>query len=290
MADLVVPDLLRTGVASEGRHEWLAALPAQIADAGRRWGLTVGEPFQPGGKTAWVAPATRAGDPTPLVLKVGFAHFEARDEAVGLRLWAGDGAVRVVAAEQDDETVVLLLERCVPGTPLNTLPEPDQDPIMAAVLRRLWRDPPAGHGLRPLSSMCDSWADSFERALTEGRVDLDPGLARAGVDLFRSLPRSATRSALIGTDLHAGNVLAAERDPWLAIDPKPYVGDPTYDVLQHLLNCHRLHREPGALADRLAGLCGLDPERLRLWLFARCVVETPHWPDLAAVARLVAPR
>ena len=39
------------------------------------------------------------------------------------------------------------------------------------------------------------------------------------------------------TDLHAGNVVRAEREPWLVIDPKPFVGDPAYDATQHLLNC-----------------------------------------------------
>jgi streptomycin 6-kinase len=46
--------------------------------------------------------------------------------------------------------------------------------------------------------------------------------------LFRSLPCSADRSALLCTDIHPGNILASQREPWLAIDPKPYLGDPTY--------------------------------------------------------------
>jgi streptomycin 6-kinase len=91
--------------------------------------------------------------------------------------------------------------------------------------------------------------------------------------------------------LHAENVLAAEREPWLVIDPKPYVGDPTYDALQHLLNCdERLQSDPQGLANRMADLLGLDPDRLVLWLFARCIIESPHSPWLAAVARRIAPR
>jgi streptomycin 6-kinase len=83
--------------------------------------------------------------------------------------------------------------------------------------------------------------------------------------------------------------LAAEREPWLLIDPKPYVGDPTYDVVQHLLNCQRLHTDPGGLVRRLAELLELDPDRLALWVFARCVQESPAWPGLADVARELAP-
>ena len=82
-----------------------------------------------------------------------------------------------------------------------------------------------------------------------------------------------------------GNVLAAEREPWRVIDPKPYVGDPTYDALQHMLNCDgRLHADPHGLVRRMADLLGLKAERLTLWLFARCVQESAQWPQLAEVA------
>jgi streptomycin 6-kinase len=92
------------------------------------------------------------------------------------------------------------------------------------------------------------------------------------------------------TDLHAGNVLAAGREPWLAIDPKPYVGDPTYDPLQHMLNCsERLQADPHGLVRRMADLLDLDADRLVRWTFARCVIESPDDPALAAVARSLAP-
>jgi streptomycin 6-kinase len=95
---------------------------------------------------------------------------------------------------------------------------------------------------------------------------------------------------LLCTDLHGENVLAAEREPWLIIDPKPYAGDPTYDPLQHILNCERrLHRDPRVLSDLMADSLGLDRERLALWLFARCVIESPDWPGLGEVAVRMAP-
>ena len=95
---------------------------------------------------------------------------------------------------------------------------------------------------------------------------------------------------LLCTDLHAGNVLAAQREPWLAIDPKPYVGDRTYDALQHILNCgQRLAAEPRGFVRLIAGKLALDPDRLLLWLFARCVIESVEWPALADIARRIAP-
>ena len=115
-------------------------------------------------------------------------------------------------------------------------------------------------------------------------------MVRAGIALFRELPATADTQVLLCTDLHAGNVLAAAREPWLVIDPKPHVGDPAYDPLQHLLNCgERLHADPRGLARRMASLLDLDPDRVLSWLFARCVQESAEWPALADVARTIAP-
>jgi streptomycin 6-kinase len=238
------------------------------------WGLTVGEPFKHDGETAWVAPARGPGG-EDLVLKLGTRHYESDHEADGLRVWDGDEVARLHASMEFDDLAALLLERCRPGAELGrTLPEAEQDEIVAGLLRRLWR--PAGSPFRPLSSMCDAWADGFERRYRPDVGDLDPGLAREGIALFRSLPRGASESVLLCTDLHGGNILSAEREPWLVIDPKPYVGDPAYDTVQHMLNCEeRLHADPVGLAKRMASLVDLDGERVRLWLFARCVCRSP---------------
>jgi streptomycin 6-kinase len=85
----------------------------------------------------------------------------------------------------------------------------------------------------------------------------------------------------------AGHGAAAGREPWLVVDPKPHVSrDASYDGVQHLLNCtERLQTDPVGLADRMAGLLEVDAVRLRRWLFARCVLESPGEPVLADVAR-----
>jgi streptomycin 6-kinase len=284
---LPMPTNLVGAAAREGRLAWLATLQDVIPEIAVRWGLTLGEPFQPGGQTAWVAPVRDAYG-TDLVLKVAWPHPEAVHEAHGLRVWNGNGAVRLHASLELDGTNALLLERCVPGVALTGRPEPEQDVVVAGLLHRLWTAPI--HGFRPLQEMCEQWADQFDRTSVGGTPGLDPGLTRAGMELFRSLPATADRHVLLFTDLHAGNVLSAERELWLAIDPKPYAGDPTYDALQHMLNCDgRLSTDPDALLRRMADLLDLDHGRLRLWLFARCVQESVEWPRLAAVARRVAP-
>ena len=226
------------------RRVWLDDLPAVVRALSQDWAIEVGAPYEPGGETAWVAPVRTAAG-SELVLKVLWRHAEAIHEADALRVWDGDGAVRLHAVADYPDTTAMLIERCVPGTTLASLPEPEQDVVIAALLTRLWRAPTAEDRFRPLQVMCDEWADEFEALVARHPTPLEPALAHEGIALFRALSSSASRETLLCTDLHAGNVLAAAREPWLVIDPKPYVGDPTYDVLQHLLGCReRLHADP----------------------------------------------
>jgi streptomycin 6-kinase len=90
---------------------------------------------------------------------------------------------------------------------------------------------------------------------------------------------------LLATDLHAGNVLRAQRAPWLAIDPKPFVGDPAYDATQHLLNgLPRLHADLTGTVARFGDLLHVDAARIRLWLFARLAAEPrDDWSDAGAL-------
>jgi streptomycin 6-kinase len=228
-----------------------------------------------------------------VVLKIGWRHDEAIHEPDGLRAWNGDGAVLLLDALVSDDTTALLLESCEPGSALNKmLPPLEQDVIVTGLLHRRWIEPPTGHSFRPLQAMCDWWADEYEEkcAAQSRRPRLEPGLSRAGLELFRSLPGTAERSVLLFTDLHPDNVLAAGREPWLAIGPKPYVGDPTYDPLQHMLNFpDRLAADPVGFVLRMARLLDLDSERLRQWLFARCVQESVDHPHLLSVIIDIAP-
>jgi streptomycin 6-kinase len=271
-------------------RDWVATLPEVVAGLAERWNLQIGEPYEPGGQCSWVAPVRNANG-AALVLKVEWRHTEAAHEADALRLWAGDGAVLLHDAVGFNQTSALLLEQCVPGTQLGqSIPEPEQDVVVAGLLKRLWRLPPPGNCFRPLSQMCDEWADEFEARLAASPAAIDAGLACDGIALFRELPRSAATSVVLCTDLHAENILAAAREPWLVIDPKPYVGDPTYDALQHMLNCgDRLRVDPSAFVLRMAELLELDAGRLRRWLFARCVQQSMSTPWLVEVAKQIAP-
>jgi len=106
-----------------------------------------------------------------------------------------------------------------------------------------------------------------------------------GLRLFGELPRTAPDNVLLATDLHAGNVLRARRQPWLVIDPKPFVGDPAYDATQQLRNCRpRMLADPHATIHRFAELLEIDEERVRLWVFARYAAESYAVSDDDTVA------
>ena len=292
-----------TDVGGPARVEWLAALPKRVEQLTARWGLELGEPFEPGGNCSWVAPGV---DPEgrEVVLKVAWQHSEALHEAEGLAALGGRGAVEVFAFEHlaptrigggpdgdIGDTTAMLLERCHPGAELRGRPEAEQHGVVTDLLRSVWAvDLPSDHPFRPLSVMADDWVMSAEARLAADPGRLDVGLAREGLALFRELSRTGPTEVLLFTDLHAGNVLSGERRPWLLIDPKPYVGDPHYDVLQHLLNCNvSLRADPIGLLTEVADLAGLAAGRVRQWLFARCVQESlgegPPWPALDVVLR-----
>lgn len=222
-------------------------------------------------------------------------HPEAEHEGDALSLWDGAATVRLFDAIRFEDTIVLLLERCHPGTALrDAVGEPESDEIIATLLRRLWIEPPAGHPFRSLAAVARQWADELEHHAGSRPHPVDDGLVRAAVQLLQELPASGTSNLLLATDLQASNVLAAEREPWLVIDPKPHVGDPAYDPVQHILNClGRAAPDPLALVDRMANLTGVDADRLRLWLFVRCVQASVNpgypWPETAEVAVRTAP-
>jgi streptomycin 6-kinase len=294
----------RTEPPASPLRSWLADLPGEVGRVAAQWGLEVGSPYQPGGVTAWVAPA-RDAQGRCVVLKLVWAggdptRDEGRHEADGLRLWSGSGAVRLLDVAETGPSRALLLERCEPGTTLAEAMAPDsQHEVLAALLRRIWITPPVDHPFRSLASMCAWWADSAERRLqsaarpgtpAQQRLSaLDAGIVREGLEMFRRLPLDGAAPVLVCTDLHAGNILAAQREPWLMIDPKPYVGDPTYDPLQHMLNCPgQLAADPRGFVARIAALLDLDRERLRDWLFARCVVESLGGTVFAVAASALA--
>lgn len=261
---------------------WLQGLADAIAELAKRWSLTLDKPIEAEASCSWAAPCTRT-DGTQAIFKLGFPHMEAAHEIDGLAFWSGDPTVLLL--EADREANAMLLERCVPGTTLRSLPDADQDVVIAGLLRQLWRTPQAPHPFRPLDEMIGYWSDE-----SRAKAELWPDrvLAEEGLSVYADLLADETEQTLLATDLHAGNVLRAARRPWLVIDPKPFVGDPCYDATQHLLNRReRLQADPNKTIAAFANLLGLDAKRIRLWTFARLAAE---WHDDTATSQRIARR
>ena len=264
---------------ADGRA-WIEALPGMVADLEAEWELTTGSPYGTG-VTSWVAPATTA-DGTPAVLKVTWPHREAIGEPHALRAWRGDGAVRLLRSDPDRSA--LLLERCEPGTMLVEAGLAPDDALRAAagVLRRLWDHlPPEDAAFERLGDVTAEWADLARQRMERYQPPFDPGVVALGIELLEDLPGSATRTVVVHGDLNPGNLLAAEREPWLAIDPKPMLGDPGYDPEPLVLQVPPVdHADGDAFRHRfrvVADVVGEPADRLAAWAVARLVERALWW-------------
>jgi streptomycin 6-kinase len=229
-------------------REWLEALPELAAACACEWGLALEEPIET--PHSLVVPAGEA------VLKLNAPrHDEAEREADALAVWSGEGAVQLLA--RDDERRALLVERCRPGTPLWD-DDADETTVIAGLLPRLQVPVAAGHPFELLADGAARWAVEVPRRYAEAGKPFERTLLDAAVDVYRTVDRSAPH--LVNQDLHGGNVLRAEREPWLVIDPKPLVGERELEATGPLRNA----RSVSHLLDVLADL-GLDRERARGW-------------------------
>jgi streptomycin 6-kinase len=284
---LFIPARLRESVAGYGAEEseWLAGLPDRVAELEQAWSLTAEQAFETQSRLSWVAPV-RLADGCEAVLKIGIPHREARREADALRAFDGRGAVRLLRASADG--FALLMERCVPGNDLWALGEEEANALGAAVLARLWREPEVEAPFEHLADLAAEWCAELPReAPARG---YDAALITEAVERARFLAATQPRTVLLHGDFHPANVLAAAREPWLAIDGKPLVGDPAYDLAQWLGNRCRwsqptpeavtsLRRQIGQFSERLA----LEPARVAGWAF----VKSLAWDWGPAAARVL---
>jgi streptomycin 6-kinase len=272
----IVPTLLAKHCAkSAARKAWLAALPNAIRTLQQRWSLSLGAPYEHAYVScSWVAPAI-VSDRTRAILKVGMPHMESEQEMEGLLFWDGRAAVRLL--EWDQLLNAMLLERCEPGTPLLSIPEAGQDVIITTILKRLWIKP-SRQTFRPLSALIAHWSEQTSKNAESWS---DGALTTEGLRVLKAMAGEPGDDFLLATDLHSGNVLSAQREPWLMIDPKPFVGDRAYDLTQHLFNCQRrLQTNPDELIRRVADLAEVNYERVRMWLFGRAAAEPrDSWHD-----------
>lgn len=266
---MLIPNFLKKfGDESKENHQWVKALPMIVKQLTTKWKLTLFPPYLEHVSCSYVANCLVDGK-TEAVLKIGFPHEEALHEIEGLQLLNGNPTVKLL--NYDKNVNAMLLEKCVSGIHLSTLPEAQQDVIICGLLQQIWRTDYDRADFRPLAEMVTQWNSETYQQLQSFP---DPNLAKAGCSLKEELIDSTPKQVLLITDLHAGNVLQAQRKNWLIIDIKPYVGDPAYDLTQHALNClNRLSQTPKKTINQLAKLAEIEPIRLQQWLFARLASE-----------------
>lgn len=275
------------GDADEGRA-WLSSLPDLVPLIARDLDARVGEPF-PDSYESLVLRVTLA-DGTAAVLKIPFPGRENAHEADALAHWDGNGAVRLLGRHAPSGA--LLLERCTPGTPLWHLgPEAALD-LLVLLLPRLWTAVAAGSAFRSVAEEATWWANGLAATWERAGRPFERRLLDAALDALRTLPASQGEPVLLHQDLHGANVLRAEREPWLVIDPKPLVGEREFG-LAPIVRSRELggrRREMERRLDRLSAELGLDRDRARRWSLAQTVawafegdrpleghVETARW-------------
>ncbi len=269
---------------------WLRDLPALIADCVARWELTLAPHF-PNLSFNYVASGTRR-DGTPVVLKIGCPADYRNDqqEAAALRLYAGAGAVRLLG--YDPDRAALLLERLRPGTMLSALPDDDEATLIASrVMRQLWRPVPDQH---PFPTVAD-WFGGLRELRAEFAGGTGPFPARTVAEaesLAAELFRTAAPPVVLHGDLHHFNILAGERQPWLAIDPKGVLGEPAYEIGAWMRNWPLGSADPVPQLERRLDLfamgLGVERARLRAWTVAQGVLSA--WWDYDATRRTIGAR
>jgi len=181
---------------------------------------------------------------------------ESDEEGDALALWAGDGAVRLL--RRDARRRAILVERARPGSDLAGVDEEEATAIAVDVATRLWR--PAAAPFRWIGDHVPRWLDNAARR----GAPLAPR-ARALYDGLR-----IGRTTLVHGDFHHHNLLA-DGESYLAIDPKPMLGDPEFDVASFLWNPLRYRMRAHVTEQRLAAFAaaGLDDGRMRVWAVIR---------------------
>ncbi|KUN22555.1 hydroxyurea phosphotransferase [Streptomyces corchorusii] len=265
-------ELARTQEAYNGAagRAFIAALPDLAADFLHRWRLTLDGPSM-NGVSALVLPVVRA-DGLRAVLKLQLTDEESVGEPVALRVWDGDGAVRLL--DHDPATGAMLLERLDESRMLAGLGDTREAVLVIARLLAHLTSFPAPPGLRRLGDIAEAMLERTPWALT--RIP-DPGMRRTVADCAAAVREVVHEPGdrLLHWDLHDENVLAADRADWLAIDPKPLAGDPGFELWPALHNRFDA-AEVRWRFDAMTDVLGLDRARARAWTLGR-LLQNALW-------------
>ncbi|MEU2283857.1 aminoglycoside phosphotransferase family protein [Streptomyces sp. NPDC013178] len=277
-----VPEAFARGtIEREGEPgaDWIGRLPRLVDDLLARWGCRPDGEVLHGG-VGIVVPVLQHGV-TPAVLKVSFPHPGNVHEPDAFAAWRGRGAVELY--ERDDERFAMLLER-VRTSSLAEVEDSEEVATKAGFLSRRLAVP-APPGLPRMRDMADGWAKQLKLDSAELGHSLPSRTVDAALHTVDELGRDQP-DLLVHGDFHARNILRADREPWLAVDPKGWAGDPAYDggtLLKPLAFRHvaingdaDLRRVAHRILDAFAEAAGLDRERVHRWAQFQLVQAAFH--------------
>jgi streptomycin 6-kinase len=259
---------------AEKGKQWLDELRDLIAEMSEKWSLAVDEPF-PDLSYNFVAPCVCA-DGTNAVLKIGYNEKDSVifSEAKFLTVLDGRGAVKLLRF--DKNCCALLLERLIPGENLAKLCKTNDEKatlIAIDVMRKICQQPPKNHDFPTL----ENWINKLQ---TAAETKFAPRLVAKALNNFEELSDASEQNLLLHGDLHHENILSAERESFLAIDPKGVVGDIGYEIAVFMNNQRRIMRSRQDLRQIIARRIeqfsqsfAIEPRKLRKWAFVQAVLS-----------------
>ncbi len=259
---------------AEKGERWLNDLPELIAEISEKWSLSIKQPF-PNLSYNYVAPCV-CSNGTRAVLKIGFGEKDSVifSETRFLKLLDGNGAVKLLRF--DKNYCALLLERLNPGENLKRICQTDDEQatrIAIEVMRRLRCKPPETGEFPTL----ENWMNGLQ---TAAKVNFAPRLVAKARNYFEELSDASEPTLLLHGDLHHENILSAEREAFLAIDPKGIIGNIGYEIGVFLNNQRRLIRTRQNLSqilarrvEQFAQSFEIEPKKLRKWAFVQAVLS-----------------
>jgi len=261
-------------LCGEVGEQWLNDLPQIIEAIAENWLLEVNKPFQ-NLSYNYVAPCVCAnGDEAVLKIALPLNNSEIFNEASFLQMANGKCAVKFL--NFNEKRRAMLLEKLTPGVNLKEICGKDDTKaveITIGILRGLVKEAPRNSNFRGL----EDWFDGLKKA---DNTKFDNRFALKAFGFFEELAFASKQKFLIHGDLHHENILSAQREPFLAIDPKGVIGDIGYEIAVFLNNHlvwlsaeENLHEKLNDAVQRFSESFEITPRDLKNWAFAQMVLS-----------------